>query len=113
MIKKAGQSDDFGVIKKLLPNDVSDGKTPRAAEDIENVMEAEPIKLDQVPADKLNLAIASDSSQDNVVCHNPLTELYFHIIEKTPFSIQLVSFNTDLLVYMRENLCSKVISLFL
>jgi superfamily I DNA and/or RNA helicase/very-short-patch-repair endonuclease len=67
MLKKARQSDDFGVIKKLLPNDVSDDKTPRAAEEIENVMEAEPIKLDQVPADKLNLAIASDSSQDNVV----------------------------------------------
>src|SRR5919106_709058 len=72
LIKKTGESgqDDFGIIEKLLPEDqttISTSEMDDHGTDYDKDVHSVNIRLDDFPADRLNFAIASDSSQDAVV----------------------------------------------
>lgn len=65
LIKKSRNGEDLGTIRKLLQPDVSANDYTLSEDD--KYKEYESIKLDDIPTDKLNLAVASDASQDSVV----------------------------------------------
>jgi hypothetical protein len=71
LIKKARESrqGDFGIIRKLLPEEDQSTATSEIDDDadFDKDVHSVNIKLGDFPADKLNFAIASDSSQDAVV----------------------------------------------
>jgi hypothetical protein len=73
LIKKTRESgqDDFGIIGKLLPEDQTTIATSKinndGDDDYDKDVHSVKIKLDDFSADRLNFAIASDSSQDAVV----------------------------------------------